>query len=56
MFWPSIQVTVALSKAIDGSFCWELVPYDFPLIVLHTENQHSLSTCGVCSEVVSEFE
>ena len=41
---------------LNGTFfCQELVPYDFPMVVLHTESRISF-TCGACSEGVFEFE
>ena len=40
---------------LNGTLCRELVPYGFPLVVLHTISIISFH-CGACLEVVFEFE
>jgi hypothetical protein len=45
-----------VSFQLNGTFCWELVPYDVVMVVLHTISKKKISTSGECTEVVFKFE
>ena len=41
---------------LNGTFHRELVPYDYPLVALHSTSINFYSTCGACSIVLFEIE
>lgn len=44
------------SFKLNGTFQWELVFYDFPLVVLAYNINHFFPLGGACVDVVFEFE
>lgn len=44
------------SFKLNGTFQWELVFYDFPLVVLAYNIDHFFPLGGACADVVFEFE